>query len=170
MNVDYILITIEWIVTIGLLIRFILRQKIREAYIAFLFKQVITWVTGLLVVELRLIEYPIRLFPYATKSCFTFEYFVYPSICAILNVHYPKNKNAFGQFMYYFYYCTTITGMEVLTERYTNILKYVHWTWYITWITLFITFYMTRSFLYDFLILNRFFQSLNHLYNSMELP
>lgn len=146
MNVNYIFLALEWLITIGLLICFIPKHKIREAHVAFLAKQAITWVLGLSVVELRLIEYPIRLFPYANKTSFTFEYFVYPSICAIFNVHYPEKKSAFSQFMYYFYYCTTLTGIEILTEKYTNILKYIHWSWYVTWISLFITFFITRKY------------------------
>lgn len=146
MNIDYIRIAIGWIVTIVLLVKFIPKNKVREAHIAFFFKQLITWVLGLLVVQLKLIEYPVRLFSYANKTSFTFEYFVYPSLCAIFNVHYPEKKSAFSQFMYYFCYCTTITVLEIFVERYTNIIKYIHWTWYITWITLFITFYMTRKY------------------------
>lgn len=146
MGRDYILLIIQWVVPIGLLLRFIPKDKIREAMVAFSFKQLMTWILGLTVSELRLIDYPIRLFPYACKTNFTFEYFVYPSLCAVFNVNYPKNKNAFGQFMYYFYYCTTITALEVLSEKYTNILKYIHWTWYTTWITLFLTFYATRKY------------------------
>ena len=92
MNVDYILITIECVITIVLLICFIPKHKIREAQVAFLFKQVITWILGLLVVQLRLIEYPVRFFPYANKTSFAFEYFVYPSIGAIFNVHYAEIK------------------------------------------------------------------------------
>lgn len=92
------------------------------------------------------IEYPVRLFSKANRTSFTFEYFIYPSICAIFNVHYPEGKGSFGQFMYYFYYCTAITIIEVIVEKYTNIITYVHWTWYVTWVTLYITFYMTRKY------------------------
>jgi len=146
-NINYAIIIIEWIVTICLLVKFIPKNKLREASLAFSFKQLVTWVLGLAVVELRLIEYPVRLFfPYASKTSFTFEYFVYPSLCAIFNVHYPEKKSRWGQFMYYSYYCTTMTILEVFVEKYTEILKYIHWTWYITWITLFITFYMTRKY------------------------
>ena len=145
-NTDYILIATQWIVMIVLLLKFIPKNKIREAHTAFFFKQLVTWVLGLSVVQLKLIEYPVRLFPYANKASFTFEYFIYPSLCAIFNVHYPEKKSAFSQFMYYFYYCTSMTVLEVFVEKYTNILRYLHWTWYITWITLFITFYMTRKY------------------------
>ena len=147
MNINYTIIVGEWIITIALLFKFIPRNKFKKATLAFLFNQVITWLFGLLVVELRLIKYPVRLlFTYASKTSFTFEYFVYPSICGIFNVYYPTKKNFVGQFMYYFYYCTSMTILEVIFEKYTDILKYIHWTWYITWITLFFTFYVTRKF------------------------
>ena len=155
MDINYILILIEWIATIGLLIKFIPKNKFREANVAFFFKQLITWVLGLSVVQLKMIEYPVRLFPYACKTSFTFEYFVYPSLCAIFNVHYPKNKSNFAQFMYYSYYCTSMTIIEVVVEKHTNLLKYIHWTWYITWISLFITFHMTRKYYVWFFKLKR---------------
>lgn len=146
MNKDFIIIVIEWITMIILLVKFIPKNKIREAQVAFLFKQLLTWILGLTVVQLGLIEYPVRLFPDATKTSFSFEYFVFPSICAIFNVNFPIKKSISRQFMYYFYYCTTMTAVEVIYERYTNILKYIHWTWYVTWISLFITFYITRRY------------------------
>lgn len=155
MTRDYMLTIIEWITTIGLLIRFIPRDKIREAHVTFLFKQILSWILGLSVAELKLIEYPVRLFPYANKTSFTFEFFVYPAICAIFNTNFPIKKSPFSRFMYYFYYCTTMTVMEIFTEKYTNILKYIHWTWYITWITLFITFFISRRYYVWFFKLNK---------------
>lgn len=152
---DYTIIGLEWLVTIILLVRYIPKEKFREAQIAFYFKQLITWVLGLLVAQWKLIEYPVRLFPYANRTSFTFEYFVYPSICAIFNIHYPHDKSKFKQFMYYFYYCTIMSLIEVIVEQNTNILHYIHWEWYITWCTLFITFYMTRKYYVWYLRLNK---------------
>ena len=146
MNRDYILIIIECIITLGLLIRFIPKNKFREAQVVFLFKFFLAWIISLTISELMLIEYPVRFFSYAHKTSFHFEFFVYPSVSAIFNINYPEKKNTFSQFRYYVYYCTAITVMEVFTEKYTNILKYIHWTWYITWITLFITFYISRKY------------------------
>ena len=146
MNRERAIIITEWIIMIIMLIKFIPRNRVREAHVAFLFKQLLTWLLGLAVVEFGLIEYPIRCFANATKTNFTFEYFIYPSICAIFNVNYPLKKGPWGQFMYYFYYCTTMTVIEVIYERNTNIVKYIHWTWYITWISLFLTFYITRRY------------------------
>ena len=146
MSRDYILIIISWIAVICLLIKFIPKDKIRYAYIAFTFKQLLTWVIGFSVAELGLIEYPVRLFPNAAKASFTFEYFLYPSLCAIFNIHFPVKKSFLSKSMYYIYYCTAMTIIEEFIVRYTNIIKYTHWAWYATWITLFLTFFMTRRF------------------------
>jgi hypothetical protein len=146
MSIETIILTIAWILTIIMLILFVPKNKIREAQLIFLFKQVITWVIGLAVSQCSLIEYPVRSFAYATKASFDFEYFIYPAICAVFNLHYPEGKSHIRQFMHYFYFCTAMTISEVLCERYTNVIKYIHWTWYLTWITLFITFYVSRKY------------------------
>lgn len=129
-----------------MLILFIPKNKFREAQVIFFFKQLMTWVLGLTVAQLRLIEYPVREFAYASKVSFSFEYFIYPAICVVFNLHYPEGKSLIRQFMHFFYFCTVMTIIEVICERYTNILKYIHWTWYATWITLFITFYLSRKY------------------------
>lgn len=146
MNKDVLILISAWVVTILLLIFFVPKNKIRQAHVIFLFVQVITWVTGLIVVQLGLIEYPVRSFSNAYKASFDFEYFIFPSICVIFNLHYPEEKGILKRFLYYSYYCSTITVIEVICEKFANIIKYIHWTWYITWITLFITFYISHKY------------------------
>lgn len=143
MKKECMIYIIEVMLIIFLLFRCIPKNKIREAQVAYLFKLIITWSLGLIVAEFGLIEYPIRLFQYSDKANFLFEFFLLPSISAIFVVNYPGKKSTFDKFRYYFYYCTTLSIIEVLEERYTNVLKYMHWTWYLTWITFFITFYMS---------------------------
>ncbi len=136
---------VSWIVTALLLIRFIPRNKIREALVAFKFKQIITWIFGLVVVELGLIKYPKRLFfKHTTKSSFTFEFFVYPAICAIFNVNYPEKRNGFAKSCYYLFFAGIITVFEVIAVRYTRLIRYPHWKWYWSFFTLWITFYWSR--------------------------
>ncbi len=146
MGIETIILVLAWIITIAVLIFTVPKNKIREAILIFFFKQLITWVVGLVITQYRLIEYPIRSFPYATKASFDFEYFIYPAVCVVFNLHYPVGKSRFRQFMHYLITCTAITIVEVLCEKYTDIITYIHWTWYITWITLVITFYISRKF------------------------
>lgn len=141
MNKEWAIYIFQTILMIYLLSRFVPRDKIREAHLTYLFTQFITWSIGLFVAEFNLIEYPARALPHADQANFIFEFFLFPSICTLFVVHYPENKSAFAKFMYYFYYCTSLTIIEVIQEKYTNILVYIHWSWYVTWITFFITFY-----------------------------
>ncbi len=144
MSLESVILIVAWGLMIALLVIFVPRNKIREAQVIFLFKQLMTWIFGLIVAELGLIEYPVRVFSYASRASFTFEFFIYPSLCVIFNLHYPENKRALRQLGHYVLFCSAITVVEVLCERFTNIIHYVNWTWYTTWFTLLITFYLSR--------------------------
>lgn len=144
MTKEYIILISFWIITIISLILFIPRKKVRIAHTSYLFKLLLTWLFGLFVVEFRLIEYPIHEFKYANNTSFTFEYFVYPAICSLFNVHYPANKSILLKVIYYSAFPSIITIIEVILERYTQLINYIDWTWYWTWITLLITFILSR--------------------------
>jgi len=143
---DTLLLILAWGITSVLLLLYVPKEKIRESFVIFMFKQLMTWLIGLVVAELKLLEYPIRSFAYATKASFDFEYFFYPSFCVLFNLYYPEGKRISQQILYYFYYCTVLTMIEVLVEKYTNILEYLNWTWYITYISFAITFYLSHLF------------------------
>lgn len=143
MSIEYWILFWSYILATGVLF-FIPKRKFRLAVVAYLFKQAITFLVGLVVVEFGLIEYPIRFFASISRTSFTFEYYVFPIICAAFNVWYPKGRSLLIQFRYYASYCTVMTLIEVILERHTNLIKYIHWEWYLTWITLFLTFYIVR--------------------------
>lgn len=145
MRIEWWILLSAYVVGVGLLF-LIPKNKIRLAVVAFLFKQVITFLFGLVVVELILIEYPVRLFPSINRTSFTFEYFFFPIVCAIFNVWYPNGRSALTQWGYYVGFSSILTILEVIMEKYTDLIKYVHWEWYYSWITLCLTFYLTRLF------------------------
>ena len=135
----------SWIIVALFLIKFIPKNKLREAHVAFLFKQAITWVFGLLVVEKDNINYPYRLFFRKTvKSSFTFEYFVYPALSALFNTYYPEKRSAYIKALYYLFHTSLITVFEVLILKYTKLIQYKKWTWYWSFITIWITYYVSR--------------------------
>lgn len=155
MSKEVIILTSVWIALALMLLIFVPRDKIRQAIIIFFFKQFLTWILGLTVVHFGLIEYPVRSFAKATMTSFDFEYFFYPAVCVVFNLYYPEGEGWMHEFMYYFYYCSVMTFIEVIVEKYTDILNYIHWTWYITWITLFITFYISHKFFLWYFRLNK---------------
>ncbi|WP_241113721.1 CBO0543 family protein [Neobacillus citreus] len=140
----WILISV-YAVSTGILF-FIPKNKFRLAVVAILFKQVITFLIGLVVVELGLLEYPVRLFPSVNRTSFTYEYFAFPVICAAFNVWYPNNRSTLTQFAYYVGYSTVLTIGEIIIEKYTDLITYIHWAWYISWITICLSFFISRLF------------------------
>ena len=146
MSKEVLILLFSWIIVSLMLLIFTPKNKIREAFLIFFFKQLITWFIGLVVVQYGLIEYPVRSFPNATKTSFDFEYFFYPATCVIFNLHFPEQKSNIRKFMHFFYFCSVMTVIEAIVEKYSNVITYIHWTWYITWITLYITFFLSRKF------------------------
>lgn len=143
---EYIILISSWIITAVLLWRLVPRNKIRQAHVSFLFMQVITWATGLLVVQLGMIEYPIRFFPYASRASFTFEYFVYPALSVFFNIFYPEKKHWVRQVLHYILHASGITLLEGILLFNTRLIRYPKWTLYWTWITLVITFFLCRKY------------------------
>jgi hypothetical protein len=145
MRIEWWLLILVYVLATVILL-FIPKDRIRLAIVAFLFKQVITFLSGLVVVELGLLEYPIRFFASVNRTSFTFEYYAFPVLCAAFNVWYPNSRSALVQIGYYCGVVTVITVVEVLIEKYTVLIKYIHWEWYITWVTICLSFYLTRLF------------------------
>ncbi len=144
MTIEGAILITAWVITAILLWRFVPRDKIRNAQVVFLFKQLITWITGLVVAQYSLIVFPVRLFPNATTSSFTFDYFFYPAICVFFNLYYPDNKSWYNQLFHYLVYAGGLTIMESIFEHYTQLIKYINWSWYWTFITLVVTFFFSR--------------------------
>ncbi len=130
-----------------LLLNFVPKNKIRYAIVPFLFKQVLTWAFGLLVVEKKLITYPYRaFFKRAYKGSFCFEYIFYPVFSVIYNLYYPEKRNVWIQTLYCFMYTSLLVGFETLIVKHTKLIRYKKWNWYWSFITICITNYMSQVF------------------------
>jgi hypothetical protein len=142
--------TIEWSaigVMAFLLYLFVPRNRVRDAHVIFFFKHMITCFFGLLVVEKNLISYPSRLlFKKAVKSSFTFEYLVFPALCVLFNLYYPEKRNKLIKFLYYFVHSGIITGLEIVGLKYTDLIHYKKWKWYWTYITIWFTYFLSRTY------------------------
>jgi hypothetical protein len=124
-----------YIIATGILLA-IPKNKIRPAVVAFLFTQIITFLLGLVAVEFGLLEYPVRLFPSINRASFTFEYYAFPAVCALFYVHYPRDRSILFRFIYTIGLSSVLTLVEVIIERYTELIKYTHWEWHTSLITI----------------------------------
>jgi hypothetical protein len=145
MRIEWWLLLSVYVVATGILF-FIPKNKIRLAVVAFLFQQIITFLIGLMVVELGLLEYPVRLFASINRTSFTYEYYAFPVVCAVFNVWYPNDRSTLTQLGYYVGFCSVLTIFEVIIEKYTHLIKYINWEWYITWITICLALFLARLF------------------------
>lgn len=143
---------IEWWILLSVyavataILFFIPKNKLRLAVVAFLFKQMITFLTGLVVVELGLLKYPVRLFASVNRTSFTYEYYAFPVVCSAFNVWYPNDRSTLFQAGYYVGFSSVLTIVEAIIEKYTDLIEYINWEWYVTWITLCLSFFLTRLF------------------------
>ncbi|GGM24166.1 hypothetical protein GCM10011351_07390 [Paraliobacillus quinghaiensis] len=143
MSLEWGILIFVWSLTFSL-ISLIPKNKRRIAFVAFLSMQVITNLFGVLVVEFNLISYPVRFFSEVYRASFTFEYFIYPSVCSIFTVFYPYYRSYLYRFGYYAAFSTAITVPEFFLEQYTDVINYIQWEWYWTWFTLFLTLLLSR--------------------------
>jgi hypothetical protein len=146
MSIEIIVLITVWLLTILGILRWVPIERVREAWVIFFFKQFMTWILGLTVVEAGWISYPVREFEKASHTSFSFEFFIYPAICVIFNLHYPKNKSLAKRIGWFLFFPTWMTILELLIEKNTDLIEYIHWAWYWTWLTLFITFIFSMLF------------------------
>lgn len=145
MRIEWWILLSVYAVATGILL-FISKNKIRLAVVAFLFQQVITFLIGLVVVELGLLEYPVRVFASINRTSFTYEYYAFPVICAAFNVWYPNGRSNLIQVGYYVGFSSVLTIIEVIIEKYTDLLEYIHWEWYISWVAIYLALFIGRLF------------------------
>ncbi|WP_375295263.1 CBO0543 family protein [Paenibacillus sp.] len=91
-----------------------------------------------------LLAYPVREFPQATFTSFSFEDFIYPATCVAFTLRYPERRGVWAKLGWYVFFPTWMTALEIGIERYTDLVRSIHWSWHWTWLTLLITFHMTR--------------------------
>lgn len=134
----------SWIFTLIVVFILMPKDRIREAMVTFMFKQLMNWIMGLLVVEYHLIEYPVRIFSRATMTSFTYEYIIYPAISVIFVLRFPENKPFLYKIAWYLFFPSWMSAAEVLIEHNTNLIRYIHWDWYLTWLSLLVTLFISR--------------------------
>lgn len=108
--------------------------------------QALTWPVGLLVVQLGLLAYPSRFFAGTLGASFTYEFFIFPCVSAIYNLHYPKNYLAIVKLIYALSFTAVLTIGEVVLLKTTRLVAYIHWSWYITYITIGVTLHLSYLF------------------------
>jgi hypothetical protein len=118
----------------------------RDWVVVFLFMCVLDFVWGSLVVELGLIEYPVRLLQNWYDTNILFEIWVFP-ILGILYNQVTRERGLWPIIYFAALFSAGITAIEYPIELYTNLIRYIDWSWSTSFYTLSMTFLMSRAFI-----------------------
>jgi hypothetical protein len=140
------LISVSAFIIALLLFIFVVDWRYFRDWIAvFLFKCTVDFIWGSPVIEMKLLEYPVRFLPEYYETSILFELWVFPILCVLYNQ--VSMRRGIGPIIYYAaLFSAGVTAIEYPIERYTSLINYIDWSWFTTFYTLMITFLMSRTF------------------------
>jgi len=133
----------EWLILwllaaigIGLLLFSFRLLPARDVWVSFLLNAYASSFFGSIVAGAGLLEYPIRFFAAYTDNSVMFEYLLYPVVSVYV---YATSRCSRGLVLMAQCagYAAALTGLEVIFERYTDLIKYHRWTWEYSFVTMF---------------------------------
>lgn len=146
MFVENVIMAVSALLTLLLLVFAVDWRYFRDCVVVFLFKSLLDLIAGSIVVEANLIAYPVRLFPQYYDTPLLFELWVFPTLCVLYN-QITRNSGLWPIIYYAFLFSAGITLYEYPIEVYTDLLEYIKWSWVTTFISLTITFLVSRIFI-----------------------
>lgn len=146
LGLEEIIMIIAAVITLLLFIFAINWRYFNEWIVVFIFKGLLDLIWGSPVVERNLIQYPIRLLPQYYDTSILFELWVFPVLCVLYN-QVTRERGLWPIIYYALLFSMGITAVEYPLELYTDLIKYIEWSWLTTFFTLTITFLISRSFI-----------------------
>ena len=132
--------TILWFLLLGglILLYYGLRKPLTKDTIAvFLMKAYFSTFIGVIVVEEKMLEYPVGFLSGYFDSSILFEYLLYPVVCVYF-YRTSYHSTYTGIIIQCALYTAAITIIEVILETYTDLITYHTWTWMYTFISVFL--------------------------------
>ncbi|MBM7587417.1 hypothetical protein JOC86_003990 [Bacillus pakistanensis] len=150
MSKEFLILVIVWLISIGILLKYIPKESKRTAYITFLFVQAIAWFYEYMQVLFKCVEYPYREFPIATKMSFSMHYLIYPTFGVFFIILYPLDKGKLREFIHTLLFAVAVSTYTLLIEHYSSLIEFKNWNWYLCLISNFIILYIIKKFVFWF--------------------
>lgn len=134
------------VITLLLLIFVIDWRYFRDWIVVYLFECLIDFIWGSPVVNLMLLDYPVRLLPHYYNTSILFELWVFPTLCVLYN-QITRTRSLWPIIYYAVLFSMGITAIEYPIEVYTDLIEYLNWSWFTSLYTLTIAFLCSRAFI-----------------------
>jgi hypothetical protein len=144
MLMERFILVAMWLFGFVGLILFIPRKDRRKGFLAFLMFQAIIWLCDMPAFKFDLLRAPIRELPKATDLPLTIDYFFYPVLFSIFYVHRPVKGSLWSRFTYFLIWITASALLDIVIERYTDLLEYEFLKWYGMWMYIGFLFYVSQ--------------------------
>ncbi|AGT32415.1 hypothetical protein M493_10770 [Geobacillus genomosp. 3] len=124
-------------VGVGLLLLSFRFLPARDVWVSFLLNAYAASFFGSIVAGAGLLEYPVRFFAAYTDNSVIFEYLLYPVVSVYV---YATSRRARwpGAAAQCAGYAAALTALEVVFERYTDLIEYRAWKWEYSLVTMFL--------------------------------
>ncbi|GGM24163.1 hypothetical protein GCM10011351_07380 [Paraliobacillus quinghaiensis] len=142
MGFDQIIMMLIWLSGITGFVVLTPKHLKRRLLLATFNFQALVWLCSLILVSNGFISYPIRDFPNAIDVLLATEYVLYPLLYGFHIIYKPKNLVT--RRIYLLTSVSIITAIDVILVYFTDLVLYVHYTWYWKWITIFVLFHLTN--------------------------
>jgi hypothetical protein len=146
LTIETIITILAAIINLLLLIFAVDWRYFRDWVVVYLFKCVLDFLWGSPVVNLKLLDYPVRLLPHYYNTSILFEVWVFPTLCILYN-QVTREKGIRPILCYAVLFSAVITAFEYPIELYTDLIDYLNWSWFTSFYTITITFLMSRCFI-----------------------
>ncbi|MFC0272852.1 CBO0543 family protein [Metabacillus herbersteinensis] len=133
---ERIILWLLLIIGIILLVFSLRKPPIKDWILIFLLASCFSIFLGVLVVEEKMLEYPISFLSEYFGSNLLYEYLLFPVVCIYFyqTTYYSRYLGITLQCVVY---TSVLTIIEVLFEKYTDLIEYHTWTWIHTSISIF---------------------------------
>lgn len=123
MTIERFTLTAECIITI-VSIFYIPKEKIRLAFAAFSAFQAVTWLYDVILVQLKVVEYPVRIFVKSTSINFLPEFLVYPAVFAWFILLYPRKPGLLRRCAHYIFFISLPIWFIYFITKYTELERF----------------------------------------------
>ncbi|MCM3361469.1 CBO0543 family protein [Niallia sp. CLA-SR-H024] len=145
MKVERKILRFLFLLGIGLLPVIFRKKPAKDWFLVFFFKGYLSSFVDSIVTSKKWLNFPVRFLPKHFQINILFDYLLFPITCVAYN-QISQHSKLPGIILKSFYFSIPMTFIEVLLEKYTNLIKYNKgWHWYDTLLTETCTFLLSRT-------------------------